>query len=161
MKNGWASFGRGPCCVHTGQLSVHVYLEHSAIKPTRDKEHGIVAHFSHATGIEGLGAFHLCQRECNLPEHEFVKDVDTRWSSGHDQMDFFRVQQRAVQLYDINHARKAGEAYRQHQMGLSDWRINLESVAVLQPDSPWRTGRSSCRAPSTRRCRWCFRPCTA
>ena len=22
MKNGWSGFGRGPCCVHTGQLSV-------------------------------------------------------------------------------------------------------------------------------------------
>ena len=26
-----------------------------------------------------------------LPEHMSVKDVDTRWSSGHDQMEFFRV----------------------------------------------------------------------
>ena len=86
MKNGWASFGRGPCCVHTAQLSVHVYLNHPRIKPTREKEHGIVAHFSHATGVDGLGALHKCQRECNLPEHHPVKDNDTRWSSGHDQV---------------------------------------------------------------------------
>ena len=55
MKNGWAAFGRGPCSVHTGQLSVHVYLNHPRIKPTRDKER-IVGHFSHATGVDGLGA---------------------------------------------------------------------------------------------------------
>ena len=66
-----------------------------------------------------------------------VKDNDTRWSSGHDQMEFFRVQQRSVQLYDVNHARKAGEAYKEHQMGLEDWRINLEGVAVLQPIADW------------------------
>ena len=148
MKNGWASFGRGPCCVHTAQLSVHVYLKHSAIKPTRDKEHGIVAHFSHATGIDGLGAFHKCQRECNLPEHEFVKDNDTRWSSGHDQMGFFRVHQRAVQLYDVEHARKAGDAYRHFQMGLVDWRINLESVAVLQPVADWTQHMQGTKYPT-------------
>jgi hypothetical protein len=37
MIAGWASYGRGPCCVHTGQLSVHVFLEHPNIKPTRVK----------------------------------------------------------------------------------------------------------------------------
>ena len=42
MKVGWAGFGRGPCCVHTAQLSVHVFLNHESLKPTRDKEHGIV-----------------------------------------------------------------------------------------------------------------------
>lgn len=148
MKNGWASFGRGPCCVHTGQLSVHVFLNHTRIKPMRDKEHGIVAHFSHATGVDGLGAFHKCQRECNLPEHHPVKDNDTRWSSGHDQMEFFRVQQRAVQLYDVDHARKAGDVYRQHQMGLEDWRINLESVAVLQPIADWTQHMQGTKYPT-------------
>ncbi|KAL1519171.1 hypothetical protein AB1Y20_003431 [Prymnesium parvum] len=48
-----------------------------------------------------------------------------------------RVHQRAVQLYDVNHARKAGDAYKGHQMGLEDWRINLEGVAVLQPIADW------------------------
>ena len=148
MKLGWEGFGRGPCCVHTGQLSVHVYLNHSRIKPTRDKEHGIVAHWSHATGVDGLGALHKCQRECNLPEHHPVKDNDTRWSSGHDQMEWFRVGQRAIQLYDVNHARKAGDAYRQHQMGLEDWRINLESVAVLQPIADWTQHMQGTKYPT-------------
>jgi len=131
MKNGWASFGRGPCCVHTGQLSVHVYLNHAAIKPTRDKEHGIVAHWSHATGVDGLGALHKCQKECNLPEHHPVKDVETRWSSGHDQMEWFRVGQRAVQLYDVNHARKAGHAYQQYQMGLHALHLHALHLELL------------------------------
>jgi len=148
MISGWSGFGRGPCCVHTAQLSVHVFLTHSAIKPTREKEHGIVAHFSHATGVDGLGALHKCQRECTLPEHHPVKDNDTRWSSGHDQMEFFRVQQRALQLYDVNHARKAGDAYRQYQMGLEDWRINLESVAVLQPVADWTQHMQGTKYPT-------------
>eukprot|EP00966_Prymnesium_polylepis_P234856 5432228-Prymnesium_polylepis.1 len=122
MVAGWANFGRGPCAVHTGQLSVM---------------RGITAHFSHSTGVDGLGALFKCQRECNLPQHYLVKDNDTRWSGGHDQMEWFRVEQRAVQLYDVNHARKAGNAYKDHQLGLEDWRINLEGVAVLQPVADW------------------------
>ena len=82
---------------------VHVFLNHPRIKPTRDKEHGIVAHFSHSTGVDGLGALLTCQTECNHPKHYPVKDNDTRWSSGHNQMEWFRVGQRAIQLYDVNH----------------------------------------------------------
>lgn len=52
-------------------------------------------------------------------------------------MEFFRVNQRAIQLYDIDHARASGDAYRQHQMGLDDWDINAQSVAVLQPIADW------------------------
>ena len=85
---------------------------------------------------------------CNLPEHHPVKDNDTRWSSGHDQMEWFRVAQRAVQLYDVNHARKAGEAYRQHQMNLEDWRINQESVAVLQPIADWTQHMQGTKYPT-------------
>ena len=65
--------------------------DHPRIKPTRTKERGITTHFSFCTGVDGLGALHKCQRESNLPEHHPVKDNDTRWSSGHDQMEFFRV----------------------------------------------------------------------
>lgn len=79
MVAGWAEFGRGPCAVHTGQLSVHVFLEHPQIEPTRTKARGIVSHFSFCTGVDGLGALHKCQRECSLPEHHPVKDNNTRW----------------------------------------------------------------------------------
>ena len=49
------------------QLSVHVYLEHSAIKPTRDKEKGITQHFHQSTGVDGLNGLYNCQRESGLP----------------------------------------------------------------------------------------------
>lgn len=124
-------------CQRAGQLSVKVFLGAAGIKETREKEKGIVKHFSQATGVEGAGAFHACQSSCNLPQHKFVKDCDTRWGGAHDQMEFFRVNQRAVQLYDVNHARRAGDAYKCHQMGLEDWTINLQAVAVLQPLADW------------------------
>ena len=55
MKVGWAGFGRGPCCVHTAQLSVHVFLNHESIKPTRDKEHGTSDIGRTRRGVDGLG----------------------------------------------------------------------------------------------------------
>lgn len=79
MVAGWAGFGRTPCVVHTGQLSVHFFLGHTHIQPTRAKSRGITSHFSFSTGVDGLGALKGCQRECNLPEHHPVKDNDTRW----------------------------------------------------------------------------------
>ena len=51
------------------------------------------------------------------------------WSSELDMMEFYRFQQRAVQLYDVNHSRKAGDAYREHQMDLHNWQVNEQSVA--------------------------------
>ena len=102
------------------------------MKPTREKQKGIVAHFNQSTGVDGLNGLHKCQRSCNLPEHHPVSAVATRWSSDHDQMEWFRYEQRAVQLYDVNHSRKAGDAYRQHQLGLEDWQINEQGTAVLQ-----------------------------
>ena len=43
-------------------------------------------------------------------------------------MEFYRFQQRAVQLYDVNHSRKAGDAYREHQMDLHNWRRSTSTV---------------------------------
>ena len=148
MIAAWTGFGRSPCAVHTGQLSAEVFLDHEEIEPTRTKCRGMTTHFSFCTGIDGLGALHGCQRECRLPEHHPVKDIGTRWSSGHDQMEFFRQQQRALQLYDVNCARKAGDAYRQHQMGLVNWRINLEGVAVLQPIADWTQHMEGTKYPT-------------
>ena len=63
-------------------------------------------------------------------------------------MEWFRVQQRAVQLYDVDHARKAGDAYKQHQMGLEDWTINLQSAAVLQPVADWTQHMQGTKYPT-------------
>ena len=148
MVAGWEPFGGGRCGVHTGQLSVMVFLEHQAIKPTRDKQKGIVAHFNKSTGVDGLNGLHKCQRSCQLPVHHPVSTVATRWSSDHDQMEWFRYEQAAVQLYDVNHSRKAGDAYRQYQLGLEDWRISEQSVAVLQPVADWTQHMQGTKYPT-------------
>ena len=148
MILGWAPYGRGPCVVHTMQLSVHVFLEHDGVKPTRDKQKGIVAHFNKSTGVDGLNGLHKCQRSSGLPQHHPVSAVETRWSSDHGQMDWFRYEQPAVQLYDVQHSRKAGDAYKQHQLGLEDWTINEQGVAVLQPFADWTQHMQGTKYPT-------------
>ena len=64
MVAGWMPFGGGPCAVHTMQLSVNMYLQHEAVKPTRDKQKGITAHFNKSTGVDGLNGLQKCQRQC-------------------------------------------------------------------------------------------------
>lgn len=46
--------------------------------------------------------------------------------------EFYCLEQRAIQLYDIRHSRKAGDAYRHHQMDLQDWLIYELTTAVVQ-----------------------------
>mmetsp|Transcript_21575 Transcript_21575/g.72824 ORF Transcript_21575/g.72824 Transcript_21575/m.72824 type:complete len:196 (+) Transcript_21575:1208-1795(+) len=87
MVAGWVPFGGGRCAVHTAQLSAKEFLDHAAIKPTREKQKGIVAHFNKSTGVDGLNGFFKCARQCKLPEHHPVSACDTRWSSDHDQME--------------------------------------------------------------------------
>lgn len=139
MVKGWDGFGRAPCCVHKVQLSVKLFLSHGDIAPLRVKQKGIVSHFSFSTGIDGLGALKSCQKKCQLPSHHPIRDNETRWNGSHAQMEFFRVHQRAIQLYDVEHARKAGDVYKQHQLNLEDWLINCHAVAVLQPFADWTT----------------------
>jgi hypothetical protein len=116
---------------------VHKFIHHPAIEPTLIKQKGMTTHFHQSHGVDGIGGLHACQKACNLPETRPVQEVEVRWSSGFNSMEWYRSQQRAVQHYDVNHSRKAGDAYRQHQMDLSDWRINEQSVGVLQPVADW------------------------
>ena len=48
-----------PLSIH---LTLQVFLDHPAIKPTRTKARGITSHFSQSTGVDGLGALDNCQK---------------------------------------------------------------------------------------------------
>eukprot|EP00967_Tisochrysis_lutea_P038977 scaffold46765_cov39-Tisochrysis_lutea.AAC.1 len=63
-------------------------------------------------------------------------------------MEFFRLHQRAIQMYDCNHSKNAGAAYKQHQLSLADWQMNLESVAVLQPIADWTQHMQGTKYPT-------------
>lgn len=137
IAKGWKGFDGGFCVDHTCQLSLGVFIEHPEISPTVKKEKGMTTHFHQSTGVDGLGGLTKCQQELKLPKRHPVQGCATRWSSWGEMLEFYRLEQRAVQLYDIRHSRKAGAAYRENQMDLNDWRINEQACAVVQKVNDW------------------------
>ena len=61
----------------------------------------------------------------------------TRWFSSYGMVDWFREQQQAVQMYDVQHGAEAAknDAYKDNRLKHEDWAINEQSVAVLAPSA--------------------------
>ena len=53
-----------------------------------------------------------------------------------------------MQLYDVQHSRKAGDAYKDHQLGLEDWTINEQGTAVLLPFADWTQHMQGTKYPT-------------
>ena len=135
MAKGWAGFDGGFCADHTLELSVKVFTGASGIKETFARDKGIVGYFHRSTaGIQDLTSI---QKVCQLPQQKPVQDVATRWFSSYAMVDWFREQQTAVQMYDVQHGAEAAknDAYKDNRLQHTDWAINEQSVAVLAPSA--------------------------
>jgi hypothetical protein len=133
MKKGWAGFDGGFCAAHTLELSVKEYTGAAGIKATLSRDKWIVGYFHRSTaGIQDLRSI---QRRLQLPEKKPIQDVATRWFSSYGMVDWFREQQEAVQMYDVQFGAEATEndAYKDNRLKHEDWAINEQSVAVLAP----------------------------
>lgn len=137
VVKGWKGFTGGECVDHTAQLSLGAFIEHEGIAQTVKKMKGMTTHFHQSTGVDGLAGLTKCQKELGLPIRHPVQGCATRWSSWGEMMEFYRLEQRAVQLYDVRHSRKAGVAYRENQMGLKDWQVNEQACAIVQMVNDW------------------------
>jgi hypothetical protein len=135
MAKGWAGFDGGFCVDHTLELSVKFFTGAAGIKETFARDKGIVAYFHRSTaGIQDLTTI---QKSLKLPEKQPIQDVATRWFSSYGMVDWFREQQQAVQMYDVQHGAEAAknDAYKDHRLQHQDWAINEQSVAVLAPSA--------------------------
>ena len=135
MAKGWAGFDGGFCADHTLELSVKVFTGADGIKQTFARDKGIVGYFHRSTaGIQDLAKI---QKTLKLPEKAPIQDVATRWFSSYGMVDWFREQQQAVQMYDVQHGAEAGkqDAYKDNRLQHKDWTINEQSVAVLAPSA--------------------------
>ena len=100
------------------------------------KMRGIIAHFRIST--LGLNKLHHHQASLNMKQTSPISDCKTRVSSAHDMAVWFAENQRAVQLYDIEHPTTCaqnldGTVYKDHQMDLNEWNIVHQSIHVLSP----------------------------
>ena len=84
-----------------------------------------------------LADLRAIQKNEGLPETQpLVTENSVRRHYSHDSMEWFRVGQRAVQIYDVKHGAKARHddgPYGESHMDHADWTLNCDSVIVLQP----------------------------
>lgn len=134
IKKGWDGLSQGFCAAHTGELSVNKFLDEPFIRAVVRKLKGMTTHWHQSPA--GMKMLHSNQVQSGLPEHKPQSTGNSiRWHFTHDQMDWFRINQTPTQLYDINHDRKSGDVYRQHQMTVDDWDVNKQCIAILQPQA--------------------------
>ena len=120
---------------YTLELSVKVFTGAEGIKETFARDKGIVGYFHRSTaGIQDLTTI---QKSLELPRRQPIQDVATRWFSSYGMVDWFREQQQAVQMYDVQHGAEAAknDAYKDNRLKHEDWAINEQSVAVLAPSA--------------------------
>ncbi|XP_072936589.1 zinc finger BED domain-containing protein 4-like [Epargyreus clarus] len=84
----------------------------------------IVTHFNHSgLAQEKLKAI---QKELNLPEHQLVQDVSTRWNSTYYLQERLLEQKRAVSLYIADHDKLSN--LTPHQ-----WNLMEQCISLLKP----------------------------
>jgi hypothetical protein len=92
---------------------------------------GVVGCFKRSTN--GINDLKVIQADCEDPVTKPIQDVATRWRSAYDMANWFRVQQQSLMMFDIQRMRDADDTYKENRLGLTDWDIIQQSVAVLAP----------------------------
>ena len=134
IKKAWGGLPGGFCVAHTLELCVKIFLSAAAVAAVLVKVKGMTGYFHHsAARLEKLKEV---QKRGDLPQNKPPRTGNAvRWHFSLDLMDWFRVQQRSVQMYDIENGDDARteDTYKDSQMDHSDWLVNKQSVAILQP----------------------------
>ncbi|KAK3255277.1 hypothetical protein CYMTET_35534 [Cymbomonas tetramitiformis] len=141
IVSGWGCFDGHECNCHLMALCVLTYLESPGVKETFKKLRGMTTHFNHSVMI-GRKLLHECQEVYSLTKSSPPQDNATRsgWKGARNQAKWFRENQEAVQLYDVEQPRKAatavnnpdGSRYGEHKMALLEWDIVKESLYFLE-----------------------------
>lgn len=101
MRDQYESIG---CVAHTLQLVIKQALfSEDEIKDVLKKCRKIVGHFHHSE--PATRKLTECQKQCGLPEHALIQDIDVRWNSTFLMLQRLLEQKNAVNLYCVEHGR--------------------------------------------------------
>ncbi|CAH2103208.1 unnamed protein product [Euphydryas editha] len=101
MRGKYESIG---CIAHTLQLVIKQALfSDEETKKIFKKCRKIVGHFRHSE--QATRKLRECQKQCGLPEHTLVQDVDVRWNSTYLMLQKLLEQKNAVNLYIVEHGK--------------------------------------------------------
>lgn len=101
MREQYESVG---CVSHTLQLVIkQALLSEDEIKDVLKKCRKIVGHFHHSE--PATRKLTDCQKQCGLPQHTLVQDIDVRWNSTFLMLQRLLEQKNAVNLYCVEHGK--------------------------------------------------------
>lgn len=120
-----AGYDSGRCFVHSLQRAIEESLKSQPeVLQIVAAARRIVTHFNHS----GLAEQKLksIQEELNLPNHQLVQDVSTRWNSTYYLMERLLEQKRAVSLYITDHETLNNLTHAQ-------WELMEQCIKLLKP----------------------------
>jgi hypothetical protein len=112
-RNMDAAFCKSPqftslhCFGHTIQLCIKGALDIPNVSKLLSRARKLVGHFKHSTTI--AAELRKRQEVLNLPPHELIQDVATRWNSSQEMLERLSEQRRAVTdiMLDVTFTKKA------------------------------------------------------
>lgn len=120
-----AGYDSGRCFIHSLQRAIdHSLKSQPEVQQMIAAARRIVTHFNHS----GLAEQKLksIQQELNLPNHQLVQDVSTRWNSTYYLMERLLEQKRAVSLYITDHETLINLTHAQ-------WELLEQCIKLLKP----------------------------
>ncbi|KAF2897618.1 hypothetical protein ILUMI_08558 [Ignelater luminosus] len=120
-----AGYDSGRCFIHSLQRAIEESLKSQPeVQQMIAAARRIVIHFNHS----GLAEQKLksIQQELNLPNHQLVQDVSTRWNSTYYLMERLLEQKRAVSLYITDHETLINLTHAQ-------WELLEQCIKLLKP----------------------------
>lgn len=120
-----AEYDSAKCFIHSLQRAVNESLKsQSEVLETVAAARRIVTHFNHSgVAQQKLKAI---RQELNLPDHQLVQDVSTRWNSTYYLMERLLEQKRAVSLYTTDHDSL-------NNLTPSQWELMEQCIKLLKP----------------------------
>lgn len=120
-----AGYDSGRCFIHSLQRAIDQSLQSQPeVQQMIAAARRIVTHFNHS----GLAEQKLksIQEELNLPNHQLVQDVSTRWNSTYYLMERLLEQKRVVSLYITDHETLINLTHAQ-------WELLEQCIKLLKP----------------------------
>ena len=124
---GWPHFG---CVAHTLQLCINAGLEVSQISQMTAVARKLVSHFRHS--VVAMTGLREKQTQLDVPQHNLLQDVSTRWNSTYFMLDRLLEQRVAIYatLHDINITKPQ---YQSLDLKDNQWDLLSQMVVVLKP----------------------------
>jgi len=120
-----AEYDSGKCFIHSLQRVIEKSLKSQTKIPQMvAAARRIITHFNHS----GIAQQQLksIRQELNLPNHQLVQDVSTRWNSTYYLMERLLEQKRAVSLYITEHESL-------NNLTPSQWELMEQCIKLLKP----------------------------